>query len=115
MEIRKIEFAHKVTSLTQSLDVCVEVSSGYTYTVEVSTVEGLLIQMGNEDFMRPHAPKIIVKKLTRELITRAIYAYAEENNGYWIKLCQFGDNIDISILDKLEEEHYKKQKEWMEE
>lgn len=41
-------------------------------------------------------------------IIAPIQAYAE-NDGYWLKLCQFGDDIDISVLNKLEEEH---RKEW---
>lgn len=49
-----------------------------------------------------------MKKLTEQIVTEAIQAYAE-NYAYWLKLCQFGDDIDISVLNKLEEEH---RKEW---
>ena len=43
-------------------------------------------------------------------MTEAIKAYAEASNGgYWIKLYQFADAIDISVLNKLGEEHLK---EW---
>ena len=44
----------------------------------------------------PNIPEIIVKE--------AIQAYAK-NDGYWLKLCQFGDDIDISVLNKLEKQN----------
>ena len=37
-----------------------------------------------------------------------------ENDGYWLKLCQFGDDIDISVLNKLEEEDRKGWQVWEE-
>ena len=58
------------------------------------------------NFITPDTPKIIVKKLTEQIVREAIQAYAE-NDGYWLKLCQFGDDIDISILNKMEAEHRK--------
>ena len=58
-------------------------------------------------------PKIIVKKLTEQIVREAIQAYAE-NDGYWLKLCQFGDDIDISVLNKLEEEDRKGWQVWEE-
>lgn len=76
--------------------------------IRVSTPGDLLDQMEQEkiNFIMPDTPKIIVKKLTEQIFREAIQAYAE-NDGYWLKLCQFGDNIDISVLNKLEEEHRK--------
>ena len=44
-----------------------------------------------------------VKKLTKQIIEEAILAYAE-NDAYWLKLCHFGDSIDISVLNQLQEE-----------
>lgn len=38
----------------------------------------------------------------------AIFHYAK-NDAYWLKLCQFGDEIDISVLNKLEKRH---REEW---
>ena len=95
-----------------NLDVLVENEDGYTYTIVVSTPVDLLDQMEQEkiNFIMPHTPKIIVKKLTEQIVREAIQAYAE-NDGYQLKLCQFGDDIDISVLNKLEAEH---RKEWEE-
>jgi len=42
---------------------------------------------------------------------KMIQAYAE-NDGYWLKLYQFSDAIDTSILNKLEAKHYKERKEF---
>ncbi len=44
-----------------------------------------------------------MKKLTKDIVTEAIQAYAEDD-AYWLKLYQFADAIDISVLDKLEAE-----------
>lgn len=111
MKIKKIEFAHEITDpYMDNLDVFVENEDGYTYTIIVSTPGDLLDEMEQEEinFIMPSAPIIIVKKLTEEIVKEAIQAYVE-NDGYWLKLCQFGDYIDISVLNKLEEEH---RKEW---
>ena len=113
MKIKIIEFAHEITDPhMDNLDVFVENEDGYTYTIVVSTPGDLVDQMVQEkiNFIRPDTPKIIVKKLTEPIVREAIEAYAE-NDGYWLKLCQFGDDIDISVLNKLEEEH---RKEWEE-
>lgn len=37
------------------------------------------------NFITPEAPKIIVKKLTKEVVAEAIQAYAK-NDGYYLKL-----------------------------
>ena len=48
------------------------------------------------------------KKLTKQIIKEAISAYAE-NDAYWLKLCQFGHFIDISVLNQLQK---KRLEEW---
>lgn len=116
MKIKRIEFAHEITDpYIDNLDVFVENEDGYTYTIIVSTPGDLLDQMEQEkiNFIMPDTPKIIVKKLTEQIVREAIQAYAE-NDGYWLKLCQFGDDIDISVLNKLEEEHRKEWEGWEE-
>jgi len=113
MKIKRIKFAHEITDpYIDNVDVIVENEHGYTYTIVVSTPGDLLDQMEQEkiNFIIPESPKIIVKKLTEQIVREAIEAYAK-NDGYWLKLCQFGDSINISTLNKLEEEH---RKEWEE-
>lgn len=89
-----------------NVDVVVEFKDGYSYVISVSTPADLLEEMEIEksNFVPPYSPRIIVKKLSKEIITEAIQAYAQ-NDGYWLKLCQFGDELDISVLNKLEAQH----------
>lgn len=41
---------------------------------------------------------IVVRKLTKEIITEALEAYAEDN-AFLLKLHQFASRIDISVVD----------------
>ena len=52
-------------------------------------------------FIMPDTLKIIDRKLTEQTVREEIESYAK-NNGYRLKLCQSGNNIDISVLNKLE-------------
>ena len=114
MEIKQIKFVDEAIDdlYIDRIDVLVENINGYTYTVSVTTPDYLSKQMREEksDFISPCSPMIIVKKLSKEIVKQAIEFYAE-NDGYWLKLCQFGNAIDISILNKLETEH---RQEWEE-
>jgi hypothetical protein len=113
MLIKKIRFIDEIRDVyNDSVDVGVVFEDGYSYTIVVSTPRDLLEEMHQEktNFIRPGTPRIIVKKLTKEIVTEAIQAYAE-NDGYWLKLYQFADDIDISVLDQLEAEDHK---EWEE-
>ena len=58
------------------------------------------------DFVTTEEPLIIVKQLTWQFIEEAINEYAL-NDGYWLKLHQFADTMDVSILNNLLEEHRK--------
>lgn len=117
MRVKHIRFAHEITDVhLDNVDVLVETDHGYTYTIVVCTPGNLLNQMEENklNFITPDTPTIIVKELTEKIIREAIEIYAEDD-GYWLKLCQFGDDIDISVLNKLEEEHRKEWEEWKEE
>jgi hypothetical protein len=96
-------------------DVLVENEDGYNYIISVGTPQDLLEEMNQEksNFVRPGTPMIIVKKLTKRIVTGAIKAYAEDD-AYWLKLHQFANSIDISIFNKLEAEHRKESEGWME-
>ena len=47
-----------------------------------------------------------MRKLTQEIITEALEAYAEDN-AFWLKLHQFASKIDISVFDELQAKHIK--------
>ena len=106
MKIKKIEFLNKITNIeNESVDVIIEDENGNTYTMDVSIPGDLQNEMerDNTNFITLEGPKIIVKKLRKEIVTEAIQAYAKDE-GYYLKLYQFGEEIDISIFNKLAEE-----------
>ena len=116
MKIKRIEFMDEIRDVdNDNIDVLAENDDGYKYIVTVGTPQDLLEEMNQErtNYVRPGTTHIIVKKLTKEIVTEAIQAYAEDD-GYWLKLHQFDDSIDISILNKLEEEHRKEWEGWKE-
>ena len=52
------------------------------------------------DFLSPGDPMIIVKKLTQEVVEKAIEAYAEDN-AYYLKF--YATNLDVKTLDVLKD------------
>jgi hypothetical protein len=80
MKIKRIEFMEEITDVhNDNMDVLAENEDGYNYIVSVGTPQDLLEEMNQEkaNFVRPGTPKSIVKKLTKEIVTEAIEAYAE--------------------------------------
>jgi len=109
MRIKKISFIDEVKdSLNDSIDVGIEFEDGYSDTVIVRTSADLVEEILQEgtNFIKPGTSVIVVKQLTKKMVNEAIEAYAEDE-GYWLKLCQFGDELDISIFNKLEAEHHR--------
>lgn len=116
MKIKQIQFIDEIRDpYRDNVDVLVENEDGYKYMIVACTPGDLLKQMEENklNFIMPHTPRIIVKKLTEQIVREAIEVYAE-NDGYWLKLCEFGDDIDISVLNKMEEEDRKDWEEWKE-
>jgi hypothetical protein len=75
MEIKRIEFVEEIKDVNNdNIDVFIENEDVYTYTITVGTSQDLLEEMKQEkpNFVRPGAPMIIVKKLTKEIVTEAI-------------------------------------------
>ena len=109
MRIKKITFIDKVKDqLNDSIDVGIEFEDGSSYTIIVRTPDDLVEEMLQEgtNFIKPGTPVIVVKQLTKKTVDEAIQAYAEDE-GYWLKLCQFGDELDISVFDELQAKHVK--------
>ena len=109
MFIRKIRIIDEIVDIENDcVDLCVESENGYSFTVSVATTKFLLEKMRkrNKNFVEPDDLVILVRKLTEEIITEALYAYAE-NDGFWLKLHHFANEIDISVFDKLQEESRK--------
>lgn len=105
MKIKTIRILEEIIDLEiDSVDVLVKCENGYTYVVVVTTPAALADEMVQEkiNYIKPQSPIIIVKKLTKQIIEEALFDYAE-NDAYWLKLCHFGNVIDISVLDQLQE------------
>jgi len=109
MLIKNIRILDEITDIeNDSIDVCLDSEDGYTFTVSIATTKHLLQRMDQEksNFSNPSELVIVVRKLTKEIITEALEAYAEDN-GFWLKLHQFASEIDISVFDELHAKHVK--------
>jgi hypothetical protein len=111
MLVKSISFPTYLEDITDiennNIDVFVELEDGYTYTVVVATVKNIESLMDKEkiNFSEPGDPFIIVRKLTKEIIEETLKAYAESNDGYWLKLYHFAGKINKTVFNKLQAEH----------
>ena len=109
MLIRNIRILDEITDIeNDSIDVGVDSEDGYTFVVSIATTKYLLQRMDEEksNFSNPDELIIIVRKLTQEIITEALEAYAKDN-AFWLKLQAFASEIDNSVLDELQAKHVK--------
>ena len=110
MLIKSISFPTYLEDITDiensNIDVFVELEDSYTYTVVVATAKNIESLMDNEkiNYFEPGYPFIIVKKLTKDIITEAIEAYASDD-AYWLKLYHFAGKINKTIFNTLQAEH----------
>ena len=110
MLIKSISFPTYLEDITNiensNIDVFVELEDSYTYTVVVATAKNIESLMDKEkiNYFEPGHPFIIVKKLTKEIITEAIEAYASDD-AYWLKLYHFAGKINKTIFNTLQAEH----------
>lgn len=106
-----IEFPTSLEDVTDiassNIDVFVELEDGYTYTVVVATAKNIEYLMDEEkiNYFSPGYPFLIVKEITREIVEEAVKAYAEYDDGYWLKFYHFAGDIDKTVFDKLQAEH----------
>jgi hypothetical protein len=110
MLIKSISFPTDLEDITDiensNIDVFVELEDAYTYTVVVATAKNIESLMDKEkiNYFEPGYPFIIVKKLTKEIITEAIQAYASDD-AYWLKLYHFAGKVDTAVFNQLQAEH----------
>jgi len=114
MLIKSISFPTYLEDVTgienSNIDVFVELEdnleNSYTYTVVVGTAKNIeyLMDKDKMNYFEPGDPFIIVKKLTKEIISEAIQAYASDE-GYWLKLYHFAGNVDTAVFNQLQAEH----------
>ena len=95
-----------------NIDVFVELEDAYTQTVVVATAKNIESLMDKEkmNYFEPGYPFIIVKKLTKEIITEAIEAYASDD-AYWLKVYHFAGKFDTAVFNQLQTEHIEYLKE----
>lgn len=110
MLIKSISFPNYLEDITDiensNIDVLVESEDAYTYTVVVATAKNIESLMDKErmNYFEPGYPFIIVKKLTKEIISEAIQAYASDE-AYWLKLYHFAGEVDTAVFNQLQAEH----------
>jgi len=116
MLIKSIRFPTYLEDITDiansNIDVFVELEDAYTSTVVVATAKNIESLMDKErmNYFEPGYPFIIVKKLTKEIISEAIEAYASDE-AYWLKLYHFAGKIDTAVFNQLQAEHMEYLKE----
>ncbi len=112
MLIKKISFPSSLESIENidddNMDVFVKLEDGSEYTVIVGTPKNFLTLMNRDgmDFLEPGCPFIIVRKLTMEVIEKAIHAHTQDN-AYWLKLHHFSGSITSDMFKKLQEDEDK--------
>ena len=113
MFIKEISFPSSLKYIEDiydaNLDVFVELEDGSEYTVIVATPKNFLTLMNRHgmDFLEPGCPFIIVRKLTMEVIEKAINAHTQDD-AYWLKLHHFAESIESDMFKKLQEDQDKK-------
>lgn len=110
MLIKSISFPTYLEDITDiensNIDVFVELEDAYRYTVLVATAKNIesLTDKEKMNYFEPGYPFIIVKKLTKDIITEAIQAYASDD-AYWLKLYHFAGKVDTAVFNDLQAEH----------
>lgn len=103
------DFRNGEDSFDDNMDVAVKLDDGHTYIVVVATQKNLLTLMDNEksDFLSPGDPMIIVRKLTKEVVEKAIQAYAEDQ-AYYLKF--YAADFDVKTLSVLNDRYIARSK-----
>ena len=109
MLIKSISFPTSLENITDiensNIDVFIELEDVSTYTLVVATAKNIEYLMDKEkmNYFEPGYPFVIVKKLTKEIITEAIQAYASDD-AYWLKLYHFAGKVDTAVFNQLQAE-----------
>ena len=112
MLVKNITFVSDLQDIVniedENIDVFVELENNYIYTLVVATARNIefLMDKNRMNYFEAGHPFIIVKKLTKEIVTQAIEEYASDT-GYWLKLYHFAGEISSDVFDKLEDEQIK--------
>ncbi|MBP1046773.1 hypothetical protein I6N96_10895 [Enterococcus sp. BWM-S5] len=105
MEVAKIEYPtalDKIEDLTDdNIDIFVTLDDGYTYTLVVSTLKNVGTLMNEKRYSEPGCVQqlIIVEELSEELIKIAVEAYAEDEDGMFLKVSNLATGFEMKELD----------------
>lgn len=105
MKIESIKILSEIENIFDAnVDVSVKLENGHTYVVVVATQKNLLTLMDYEkgDFLSPGDPMIVVRKLTKEVVEKAIEAYAEDE-AYYLNF--YAAHLDVKTLNVLKDRH----------
>lgn len=85
------------------VEVFLTLENDFTYELTILTPQYLtwLMKKDKINFIEPDFSFIIVKKLTRAIISEVIEDYVKDN-AYWLRLHYFEDEIPLSVFEDLE-------------
>ena len=112
MLVKNISFITQLTDIENiyddNIDVGIELDDESKYTVTIVTSKNFLTLMNKDkmDFLEPGCPFIIVRKLTMEVIEKAIHAHLQDD-AYWLKLHHFSASISSDMFNKLQKDQDK--------
>lgn len=112
MLVKNISFITPLTDIEtiydDNIDVGIELEDRSEYTVTIATPKNFLTSMNKDkmDFLEPGCPFIIVRKLTMEVIEKAIHAHLQDD-AYWLKLHHFSASISSDMFNKLQKDQDK--------
>lgn len=114
IEIDETELNEIEDIYNSNIEVDVTLEDGFPLKRIVGTPSNLqyLMEKDKENFYGPGIPWIIVQKLTKEIITEAIEAYAEEDDAYWLKYYHFATEIDIAVFNQLQARQIKESEQF---
>ena len=107
------EWQENPSIANQKMEVLVELENDYVYSLIVATRKNIEYVMDQEkkNYFGPASPFVMVKKFTKEIIAETVQAYAEQEDGYWLKSHHFAGEIETTIFDQLQAEEIEDTKE----
>ena len=94
------------------MEILVELENGYVYSLKVATRKNIEYVTGQQkkNYFGPGSPLVMVKEFTKEIIAETVQAYAQDDDGYWLKSHHFAGEIDVTVFDQLETKDIKENK-----
>ena len=110
MKIIDIEYPVPMENIldieNDNIDVFIQYDNGVTMVITVVTPKSYssLMEKTGRPYVGPGSPDLIVEKLTKDIIEEAIYAYAEYDDSYYLKLLSLSCDFTHEKLNEMLEE-----------